>query len=1338
MRRSLRALAWTLGILLGVPVLLGALVLFMANIQPGRDLIERMVPKVTGDNVRLQGLAGRFPTALRAARIEVRDPKGAWLIIENLTLSWTPSRLLVGEALIDRLAATRIELARLPVSSSEASETSAVRLPLRVALQSLDVARLDIAAAVAGTEEAFSIEGHARLASLEQGDLLLDIQGLNGAGSYRVEGSFDPTTLAGQLKAEESANGPAARLAGLEDVGAIALDASLKGPRSAVAVNLSLAAGPLSANARGTLDLLDSAADLRVTAAASAMSPRPDLAWQSVSLDATLSGPFARPTAAGTLRIADLRTGGAEVRTIAADVQGDAGQVQLQASLDGLRIPGQSPEALAAAPVTMQADARLDMPERPVTFRLEHPLIRAKGEAQTTGERKASISLNLPDLAAFAAMAGADVQGHSELELRAAEKAGETVLDAEGTVSITGGAPPLPGLLGDSAKISASVGLDGQDLTLSRLQIDGKTIDLSANGGLISQAVKLTWRAALSDLAVLTPTISGTLQANGQLQGSPDDFSAQADLSGELETKGLPRAPISAHLEAKGLPKTPTGEITARGTLAGSALEFAVVALQSGEGTTRVDIKRADWKSAHAEGQLTLAPGALLPVGTLDLRMPRLQDLAPLIGQSPTGSLTATLKTTQQGGETEAELAVDASAAGLSGIGSVDHLTLAATVFNPTADPVVDAKLVVDGLSANGVAGSGRLEVEGPQNALALQVAADAKNLAGSPLRLTGEALLDATVKNLSLSALQASWKGETLRLLSPAQFAFAEGVGVEDLRVGIQEAVFEVSGRVSPVLDLTAEVRNLSPALAAAFVPDLQAEGKLRADAKLAGTLARPTGTVRVDATGLRMRAGPAGSLPAANLTAMAELAGESARIDSRLTLGPKTNLTVTGQAPISSTGRLDLRARGSVDLALADPILGASGRRVRGQIQLDAGLTGTLASPHLGGTAQLAGGEVQDYAQGAHITGINALLQLEGEGIRIARLTARAGPGTISAAGTVGILARDMPIDLRLEARDARPLSSDLLTVSLDANLTATGQLAKQLLLSGDIRIDKAELRIPQTLPTNVATLNVRRRGEKPPPPPAPGPIVKLDLTIEAPGQMFVRGRGLDAELGGSVRVQGTADKPQPIGSFELRRGQFSLAGQTLNFAKGKVSFMGGSLTDPSLDFTVIPTNATVDAKLNIGGTVSNPKITLSSIPELPQDEILAQILFGRSASSLSPFELAQIASALAQLTGVTSGGLDPLNSIREGLGLDQLSVGTSASGQVTLEAGRYVTPGVYVGVEQGASVDSTKAKVQVDLTKRLKLEGTVGTSSGSATGSSASAERSTSIGVTYELEY
>jgi translocation and assembly module TamB len=1335
MRRSVKVSLWTLGILAVLPILLAAVVLIAANTQPGRDLIQRLVPQVTGGMVKLEGLGGSIPAAFRAARIEVGDADGVWLVIEHLTLDWTPSRLLTGEALIDRLSAGRIGLERLPTESSETSENSGVNLPLRVRLKSLEVAKLELAAAVAGAAESFSIKGHARLSSFTQGDVVLDVRELEGTGSYQLDGKFDPIALEGNLTAEEPANGPLARLAGLEDLGAIVMDGALKGPHSAVATDLSLFAGPLSAQVQGKLDLQDYAADLKVTASAPAMSPRPDLSWQEVSLDATLSGYFERPTAVGSLHIAALQAGGAEIRDIAAAVQGDVGQLQLKASLDGLRIPGERPELLAAAPLTIKAEARLDKPERPVTFELEHPLIGIQGDARTAGAIQAAISVSLPDVAPLAAAAGVDLQGHSYLELQVGERAGATTLEAQGGIAITGGVSPVPGLLGDSAKILASAALDGQELTLSRLQLDGKSIQFSADGGLVSQVADLSWQLSLSDLAQLAPTLSGGLHAKGRVNGPVDDLSATADLNGELATKGFPSAPLSAHVEAKGIPSAPAGEMKAQGTIAGSPLDLSIVAQRSADGTSRLDIERADWKSAHGEGKMTLPPGSIFPVGSLDLGMTRLQDLEPLLQQSPTGALTAKLETTTEDGESRAQITVEARAAGLPGIGAVKKLSLAATVVDPVTSLDLDAKLIVDGFSAQGISGSGRLEAKGPQDALALQIAADARDPAGTPLRLTGKAVLDASGKKVALDKLQASWKGETLRLLSPAKIAFGEEIGMEDIQVGIRDAVLKVSGGISPALDLTAQVRNLSPALASAFFPDLKAEGNLRADAKVSGTLAKPTGTVRVQASGLRIRSGPAGSLPAADLKATATLAGESARIDGRLTLGPKANLTLAGQAPLSATGRVDLRAKGSADLSLTDPIITAGGRLVRGQVQLNAGVSGTLSSPRLSGTIGLVQGEVQDYALGAHLEDIEASFQLEGDQVRIARLTAHAGPGTVSGSGTVGILQRDIPVDLRLEAQNARPLSSDLLTADLDASLTAQGNLAKRLLVSGNIQGNRVEIRIPETLPTSVATLDVRRPGEKPSARTAPGPVIGLDLSIDAPRRIFVRGRGLDAEVGGKVRVQGTLVDPRPIGSFELLRGQFSLTGKTLDFSKGKVSFNGGSLTNPSLDFEVSRSDADVTAKLGIGGTVRKPKISLSSTPDLPDQEILAELLFGKSASSLSAVELAQIASALGELTGVVP-SVNLLSGIRKGLGLDELTVGTDASGKATLEAGEYIAPNVYVGVEQGASAGSTRAKVQVDLTKGLKLEGTVGASSGSATGSSD--EGGSSIGVTYEFEY
>ena len=46
-------------------------------------------------------------------------------------------------------------------------------------------------------------------------------------------------------------------------------------------------------------------------------------------------------------------------------------------------------------------------------------------------------------------------------------------------------------------------------------------------------------------------------------------------------------------------------------------------------------------------------------------------------------------------------------------------------------------------------------------------------------------------------------------------------------------------------------------------------------------------------------------------------------------------------------------------------------------------------------------------------------------------------------------------------------------------------------------------------------------------------------MDLTVRAPQQIFVRGRGLNVELGGTIHVQGTTAHMVPRGTFTLRRG-------------------------------------------------------------------------------------------------------------------------------------------------------------------------------------------------------
>ena len=336
-------------------------------------------------------------------------------------------------------------------------------------------------------------------------------------------------------------------------------------------------------------------------------------------------------------------------------------------------------------------------------------------------------------------------------------------------------------------------------------------------------------------------------------------------------------------------------------------------------------------------------------------------------------------------------------------------------------------------------------------------------------------------------------------------------------------------------------------------------------------------------------------------------------------------------------------------------------------------------------------------------------------------------------------------MPIDMTLDVKDARPITSDLITASLSGQLRLTGQVRNQMKLSGKIDVPGGEINLPRNFPPEVAVLNVRRRGQAPPPPPARQSRTVLDVDLRATGPIFVRGHGVDADMGGAIHVGGTSTNPLVSGEFSMNRGNYSIAGQTLDFTTGRVRFDGVGVRgrlDPSLDFRAQTVSGGVTAVLAVGGYASSPKIALSSTPTLPQDEVIAHLLFQQSVKQLTALQLASIAQAVASIGGVGE-GFNPLGAVRRNLGLDRLSVSsanTAVTGQsqTTVEAGRYVARNVYVGVKQNLS-GGTQTQVQVDITRRLKAQATVaaGTNAATVQGNVLQSNDS-SIGLSYQFEY
>jgi translocation and assembly module TamB len=740
------------------------------------------------------------------------------------------------------------------------------------------------------------------------------------------------------------------------------------------------------------------------------------------------------------------------------------------------------------------------------------------------------------------------------------------------------------------------------------------------------------------------------------------------------------------------------------------------------EGSIRALIRRAEWKSAHVEGDITVATAAAAAAqtrGQLQLQMGQLGDLQGLLGMKVGGSLAGTVVMRPEQGHTHAQLHLDAR-----------------------------------DLAVQQLKGNAQLSVEGVPDALAYKLALQLPDLRGAKASLSASGSVNLDARKVALAAADLNYRGQDVRLLAPAQIALADGVSVDVLKLGVQSAELQIRGEISPALDLRASLHEVEPALINVFAPGLMASGTIDGRARLKGTLAAPTGQVRLTATDMRMSDDAAFGLPPLDLHASAELKSDTADVDVRLTAGTASQLNVTGHAPLAAAGALDLKIGGNLDVGMINPILEARGQHVTGELSVDASVGGSVAAPKIDGTVNLTKGSARDYARGLGLTDITAAIVGSEGTLQIKSLTAKAAPGTISVTGSVGVLQSGMPVDLQIKAENAQPLASKLVTANLNADLQVRGTARRRLDITGSVNLNRTLIGIPNGLPPNVAVLDVRRRGTKAPAAADKPLVIGLNVTLNAPREILVEGRGLDAEMSGQVHLTGTTETPLATGSFGLVRGNFSISGNKLNFTSdSNITFNGGGLKnsiDPTLNFTAQTTVQTTagitTVTLKITGQADSPQFELTSSPVLGQDEIMAQLLFGTSVQQLSGLQVAQIGATLATLSGVGGdGSLNPLVKLQKSLGLDRLTVGSGTtytatgpeSAGASIAAGRYITRRIYVQAKQ-TSQGTSQLETDVDLTKHLKLQTRLGNGTASVQGVTPDNDPGSSLGLLYQFEY
>ena len=547
---------------------------------------------------------------------------------------------------------------------------------------------------------------------------------------------------------------------------------------------------------------------------------------------------------------------------------------------------------------------------------------------------------------------------------------------------------------------------------------------------------------------------------------------------------------------------------------------------------------------------------------------------------------------------------------------------------------------------------------------------------------------------------------------------------------------------------------------------------GEIGAEADIGGSLDAPEGRITIDGQKLALAAAGRPDLPLLSIVAEADWRRGMVTARGRIA-GPKdAAIGFSGTAPLSLDGPISARIEGEGELGYLQDMLPLGEDRIAGAFQIALNLGGTVAGPRAEGSMRLSRGRYESLRAGILLQGIELELAGNNERLEFRHFTADDGKGgTLKAQGGIdlggaagtGVTVKDVSVAAELTRFVI--LGRDDAHAEATGHINLTGTLSAPL-IAGKLRVDKAEIQIPERLPPRIAALDVIRidssgRQIIPVQAPAEKPSalsVPLALDIDMPGQVFVRGRGLDSEWKGRMAVGGTSSDPALTGNLEAIRGNYAFIGTTFLVTQGVVTFTGGGGIDPGIDITADNTGNGITAEVRIGGTASAPTVKLTSQPQLPQDEILARVLFGQSLGQVTAaqgLQIAQIAGSLA-----TGGGPGVLDTIRRGLGLDVLSFGKSSSllgtnatanavgsglpppagstaasssssggvlGGSALSAGKYVAPGVYVGVAQGLSMGSSAATIQFELTPHLSLKTEIGR-----------ADSGSGLGLDWKLDY
>lgn len=421
---------------------------------------------------------------------------------------------------------------------------------------------------------------------------------------------------------------------------------------------------------------------------------------------------------------------------------------------------------------------------------------------------------------------------------------------------------------------------------------------------------------------------------------------------------------------------------------------------------------------------------------------------------------------------------------------------------------------------------------------------------------------------------------------------------------------------------------------------------------------------------------------------------------------------------------------------------VLAPPGWRLRGTMDADITLTGTLETPRWDGKLQARNLAVRSVVDGIDFSQGRLDARLHGQQIDIQEFSLQGAPtsagsgGQLALTGSIFWLPGNSEADFLSRLSMALEMQAKALRLSTrsDRRVVVSGKVATQLRdarlsLSGSLAADQALITLPDDRAPQLGDdVVVRRPAAKLPTSATPAqkpsassrasaPRLVTDLLIELDlGPDFqVRGRGLDTRLAGKLSLHAVnQERPNLTGTVRTVRGTYRAYGQRLDIERGLVRFVGAA-DNPMLDILAIRPQLSQRVGVQVNGTALSPVVRLYAEPELPEAEKLAWLVLGRSASGRGGEAALLQQAALALLGGNRQG---PSASLTQALGLDELSFssnnGSDTATGATVTIGKRLSKDFYVAYESGLAGTMGGFTIFYELSRRLTLRAQTGTPS------------------------